>query len=61
LGYLVPYRVAKVSEDSVYDVLIFNAGDNFHSTSTPAAGLYVNIEYSLQALCPGHGDVSFSG
>jgi hypothetical protein len=21
----------------------------------------VNIEYPLQALCPGHGDVSFSG
>jgi hypothetical protein len=50
----VPFFLAQVGQDSINGVLVSNAGDNLHSTPAPAAGLYVNIENTIQALCPCH-------
>ena len=44
-GFL--FLLAKMSQDSVDDVLIFNASDDFQRPATPATGLYVNIENPL--------------
>jgi len=49
-----------VSQNSIDDILVLNAGNNFNRAAAPAAGLYVNIENAFQALCPLHGCVTFS-
>ena len=37
----------KMSQNSIDDVLVLNASDDFQRPTTPATGLYVNIENLL--------------
>ena len=58
-GFL--FFLAKMSQNSIYDVLILNTGDDLYRSTATAANLDIDIEYALESLGPGHRDVSFSG
>jgi hypothetical protein len=49
----------QVSEYLVDDHRIFDTGNNLYRTTAIAADLYVNIENSLQPLCPIHPLILF--
>lgn len=40
---------------------IFDAGDNFRGAAAGTAGLDIDIEYTLEPLCPGHQRSPFDG
>jgi hypothetical protein len=42
-----------MSQNSIDDVLVFNAGDDFYRTAAPTANLYIDTEYALEPLSPG--------
>ncbi len=44
----------QVIEDLLDHHRVFDAGDDFHGTAAGAAGLDVDIEYTLEPLCPCH-------
>ena len=46
-GRGVLFLLAKMSQDSVEDVLVLNASDDFQRPATPATGLHVNNENPL--------------
>lgn len=46
--------IAKMSEDSVNNFLVLDAGDDLHSTPAPSADRDVYIESAFRALSPGH-------
>ena len=57
----VLFLLAKMSQDPVDDVLLFNASDDFGRPTAATANLNLDIEYPLESLGPGHRDVPFSG
>ena len=42
-----------MSQDSVDDVLILDARDDFDGPTAPTANLYIDTEYALEPLSPG--------
>jgi hypothetical protein len=50
-----------VSQDSVDDILVFSAGNDPDCATATATGLYVDIEYSLETLRPGHRGMTLGG
>ena len=63
-GFL--FFLAKMSQDPVDDVLILNAtvrrsDDDFDGPTAPTANLYIDTEYALEPLSPGHRGMLFSG
>ena len=60
-GWDVLFPIAKVSEDSIYDVVVLNTGDDLYRSTAMTANFDIDIEYALESLGPGHRDVSFSG
>ena len=48
------FRLAKMGQDPVDDVLVINTGDDFDGPTTAAADFNVDIEYSFESLGPGH-------
>ena len=59
-SWSVLFLPAQVSQDSVDDILIFNAGNGPAGTSATATDLDVDLENPLEPLGPGHGGVTFS-
>ena len=55
------FLFAKMSQDSIDNVLVLNTGDDFDGPTAMAANLDIDIEYALESLGPGHRDVPFSG
>jgi hypothetical protein len=49
-----------MSQDSVDDVLIFNASDDFQRPATATADLNIDGKNAFQALGPGHRPVMLS-
>jgi hypothetical protein len=49
-----------MSQNSIYDVLILNTGDDSGSSTAAAADFDVYVEYSLESLSPGHGGMALS-
>jgi hypothetical protein len=45
-----------VSQDSVDDVLILNASDDFDGPTAATTNFNIDIEYALESLGPGHRD-----
>jgi len=58
-GFL--FFLAKMSQNSIYDVLVLNTGDDLYRSTAMAANLDIDIEYALESRGPGHRGVSFSG
>ena len=58
-GFL--FLLSKICQDSVDDVLILNASDDFDVPATATTNFNIDIEYALESLGPRHRDVSFSG
>ena len=58
-GFL--FRLAKMGQNSIDDVLVLNTSDDSDRSVAAAADFNVDIEYSLESLGPGHRDVSFNG
>jgi hypothetical protein len=57
----VLFLALKMSQDSVDDVLILNASDDFDGPTAATTNFNIDIEYALESLGPGHRDVPFSG
>ena len=57
----VLFLALKMSHDSVDDVLILNASDDFGGPTAATTNFNIDIEYALESLGPGHRDVPFSG
>ena len=55
------FSLAKMSQDSIDDVLVLDAGDDFDGPTTAIANVNVDSEDALESLGPGHSDVPFSG
>ena len=51
----------QVAEYSLDDHGIFDAGDHLGSAAALTAGLDVDVEHPLEALCPRHGGMTFGG
>ena len=60
-GVGVLFLSLKMSQNSIDDVLVFNAGDDFYRTAAPTANLYIVTEYALEPLSPGHCCMLFGG
>jgi len=58
-GFL--FLLSKICQDSVDDVLILNASDDFGGPTAATTNFNIDIEYALESLGPRHRDVSFSG
>ena len=58
-GFL--FLLSKMCQDSVDDVLILNASDDFGGPTAATTNFNIDIEYALESLGPGHRDVPFSG
>ena len=58
-GFL--FLLSKICQDSVDDVLILNASDDFGGPTAATTNFNIDIEYALEPLGPRHRDVSFSG
>jgi hypothetical protein len=50
-----------VSEDSIYDVLVLNTGDDPDRSAATTTDLDVDGKNAFQALSPGHGGVALGG
>ncbi len=50
-----------MSQDLVYDVLVFNAGYGFDSPTATTTDLDIDIEDAFEALSPGHRGVTLGG
>ena len=57
----VLFLALKMSQNSIDDVLVFDARDNSDRSTAATTKFNIDIEYSLEALGPGHRDVPFSG
>lgn len=57
----VLFLIAQMSQDSIDDVLVLNAGDNFYGSTATTANLDIDIEYTFQSLSPGHRGMLFGG
>jgi len=57
----VLFLLAKMCQDSVDNVLIFNTRNDPDRTTAAAANLNVYVEDALEPLCPGHCRMSLSG
>ena len=63
------FLVAQMSQNSVerlprfigYDVLVINTSNDFDGPAAATADLNIDVEHTLEPLCPGHSTVSFSG
>ena len=53
-GRGVLFLLAKMSQDSVDDVLILNASDDFDVPATATTNFNIDIEYALESLGPRH-------
>jgi len=50
-----------MSQNIVDNVLVLDAGDDSGRTTAATANFNVDIEYALESMGPGHGDIPFSG
>ena len=57
----VQFLIVKMSQNSIDDVLIFNAGDDLYRSAAPTANFYIDTEYALEPLSPGHRGMLFGG
>ena len=57
-GFL--FLFAKMSQDSVDDVLVLDTCDDSDRSAAAAADFDVYVEYSLESLSPGHGGMALS-
>ena len=48
------FRLAKMGQNSIDDVLVLNTSDDSDRSVAAAADFNVDIEYSLESLGPGH-------
>ena len=48
------FRLAKMGQDPVDDLLVLNTSDDFDRPTAATANLNVDIEYSFESLGPGH-------
>jgi len=48
------FRLAKMGQDPVDDVLVLNTSDDSDRSAAAAADFNVDIEYSFESLGPGH-------
>jgi hypothetical protein len=48
-----------MSQNTIDNVLVLNARNDFQRPATPATGLYVNIENPPEALRPDHSSMAF--
>ena len=55
------FLVAQMSQNSVDDVLVLNTSNDFDGPAAATADLNIDVEHTLEPLCPGHNTVSFSG
>ena len=60
------FLIAKMSQDSIDDVLVLNAAvrridDDSDRPTAAAANLDVDAEHTFQALSPDHGGVTLGG
>ena len=53
------FFLAQVSQYFVYGVLVFDASDHPHRTTTASANFDVDTEHTFQALGPGHCRMTF--
>jgi hypothetical protein len=53
--------VAKMSQNFVYDVLVFNTGNDLYRSTAARANLYIDVKHAFQALSPGHCGVTLGG
>ena len=60
-GRGVLFLALKMSQNSIDDVLIFDASDDSDRTAAAAADFDVYVEYSLESLSPSHGGVALGG
>ena len=54
LGRSALLLLAKMSQDSVDNVLAVNTGDDLYRSTAMTANPDIDIEYSLEPLGPGH-------
>lgn len=55
------FLVAQMSQNSADDVLVLNTSNDFDGPAAATADLNIDVEHTLEPLCPGHSTVSFSG
>ncbi len=57
-GSLV-FLVTQMGQYLVDDGLVFDAGDDLDGAAAASAGLHVDVENTLEPLCPGHRGMAF--
>ena len=57
----VLFLALKMSQNSIDDVLVFDARDNSDRSTAATTNLYIDTEYALEPLGPGHRGMPFSG
>ena len=55
------FLVAQMSQNSIYDVLVLNTGDDLYRSTATTANLDIDIEYAIESPGPRHCDVLVSG
>ena len=57
------FLLAQMSQNSIYEVLALNTGDDLYRSTAMTANLDIDIdiEDALESLGPRHRDVPFSG
>ena len=55
------FLVGQMIKDSIYEVLVLKAGDNFYGTTAAITNFNIDIEYSFESLGPCHRGMPFSG
>jgi hypothetical protein len=55
------FLIAKMSEDSVDDVMVLNRGDDSYRSTAAIANLDVYIEHTFQSLSPGLCGMTLGG
>ena len=54
------FLLAQMSQNSIYEVLALNTGDDLYRSTAMTANLDIDIEDALESLGPRHRDVPFS-
>ena len=55
------FLITQMGQNTIDNVLVLNARNHPDRSTALTANLYIDTEYALEPLGPGHGDVPFSG
>ena len=48
------FLIAQMSQNSIDDVLVLNTRNDLDRPAAPTADLNIDVEDTLESLCPGH-------